>query len=179
MGAPHLRSHERKRTAAIRIDTCAVYRARPPSLLPASGNAWLWWTHRARRLHAAGPRGKSPVGVQARLLGRSGFLAVVSRTISRTAGNVSGLAACRSLRGNAGGHSVHLAVLPDGARLGRSLRSLWEPALDSRHVLWDWRRGHCDHCAKRDQTGPHDGRERLAPVGNLWVDRPDHSVDQI
>src|SRR5438105_14126034 len=44
----------------------------------------------------------------------------------------------------------------------------------SRHVLRDWSRGHCDHCAKRNQTGPHHGRERLAPLGNLWIDRPNH-----
>src|SRR5436190_1044243 len=62
---------------------------------------------------------------------------------------------------------------------GGPLCSLRQPALDSRHVLRDWGGGHCDHCKKRNQTGPHYGRERLAPLGNLWVDRANHSVDQI
>src|SRR5437879_13555128 len=107
------------------------------------------------------------------------FSPVVSRSVSSTASDVLGVASCRSLWGNAGGHSLHLAVLPDGARIGRSLCSLRQPPLDSRHVLRDWSLGHCDHCAKRNQTGPHHGRERLAPLGNLWIDRPNHSVDQV
>src|SRR5258708_15011535 len=112
----------------------AVYLARSPSLLPASWNAWLWRPHRARRLHAARPGGRPPLGVQARLFGRSGVFAVVSRSVGSAASDVFGLASCRSRWGNAGGHSVHLAVLPDGARIGRSLCSLRQPALDSRHV---------------------------------------------
>src|SRR5258708_28289715 len=157
----------------------AVYLARSPSLLPASWNAWLWRPHRARRLHAARPGGKPPLGLEARLLGRSGIFAVISRSVGGAASDVFGLASCRSRWGNASGHNVHLAVLPDGARIGRSLCSLRQPALDSRHVLRDWGGGHCDHCKKRNQTGPHYGRERLAPLGNLWVDRANHSVDQI
>ncbi len=157
----------------------AVYLARSPSLLPASWNAWLWRPHRARRLHAARPGGRPPLGVQARLFGRSGVFAVVSRSVGSAASDVFGLASCRSRWGNAGGHSVHLAVLPDGARIGRSLCSLRQPALDSRHVLRDWGGGHCDHCAKRNQTRTDDAGEGLAPLGDFRADRSDHSVDQV
>src|SRR6266567_9555729 len=74
----------------------------PPSLLPASGNARVWRSYRACRQHAAGPGGRSPLGLEARLLGRSGIFAVVSRSVGSTAGNVSGLASRRSPRSNAG-----------------------------------------------------------------------------
>src|SRR5439155_26401898 len=84
----------------------AVYLARSPSLLSASANAWLWRSHRARRLHAARTGGRPPLGVQAGLFGRSGIFAVVSGSVSSTASDVLGVASCRSLWGNAGGHSL-------------------------------------------------------------------------
>src|SRR3989441_8355255 len=80
-----------------------VYLARSPSLLPASGNAWLWRSHRARRLHAARPGGRRPLGVQAGLFGRSGIFAVVSRSVSSTASDVPGVASRWSHWSNAGG----------------------------------------------------------------------------
>src|SRR2546430_14402920 len=83
----------------------AVYLARSPSLLPASWNAWLWRPHRARRLHAARPGGRPPLGLEARLFGRSGIFAVVSRSVGSAASDVFGLASCRRRWGNAGGHS--------------------------------------------------------------------------
>src|SRR5205814_3338072 len=46
-----------------------VYLARSPCLLPASRNSWLWRSHCARRLHAARPGGRLPLGVQAGLEG--------------------------------------------------------------------------------------------------------------
>jgi hypothetical protein len=81
--------------------------------------------------------------------------------------------------GDTGVHCVHLAFLSDGARIGCSLCSLRQPALDSSHVLRNWGRCHRDHCAKRNQTGPHHRRERLAPLVDFRVDRSDYSVDQV
>src|SRR5438034_3523894 len=40
-----------------------------------------------------------------------------------------------------------------------------------RSVLRDWGRGHCDHCAKRNQTRTDDAGERLAPLGDCASDR--------
>src|SRR5258708_12894542 len=85
----------------------AVYLARSPSLLPASWNAWLWRPHRARRLHAARPGGRPPLVLEARLFGRSGILAVVSRPVASAASNAFELPPSLTLSALPSGLTVH------------------------------------------------------------------------
>src|SRR5207247_2028673 len=97
------------------------------------GNLCFGRTNALARPHAKRPGGRAPVGVEARLPRRSGLLPAFSRTLSCTVGDVLRLAACGSPRSNLGWYCLYLAFFPDGPCPGRSLRSLRQFAVDSRH----------------------------------------------
>src|SRR2546429_5788099 len=79
----------------------------------------------------------------------------LSRTARCTVGNVPRVATGRNDRGHGCPHRLYLAFFPDGACRGRSLCSLWQPAVDSGNVLRHRSGGDCDHRAEHDQTCPH------------------------
>ncbi len=107
------------------------------------------------------------MGFEAGLPRRSSLLPTLAWTFSGAIGNVSRLAARRRSGIHPGRHRLHSAFLLDGACAGRALRSLWQPAMDSGHVLRNWRGGNRDHRPKRHQACTGNGGKRLAAVGDL------------
>src|SRR6266568_33037 len=129
--------------------------------------------------HAERPGGGAQVGVEAGLPRRSRFFSALPWTFGRPIGNVSRLGASRRAGSHSRRHRLHSAFLLNGARSGRALRSLRQLALDSRHVLRNWRGGNRDHRPKRNQTSTDNSGKRLAPVDNLCRPCDHNSLDQV